>query len=658
MFSKILILLLFFITVDGISQQNKLQHFTTENGLPSLTINDILQDEIGYLWLATNKGLVRFDGDEFRHLATHSLSKVNSLFFKNEILFIGQEKGLFKYQNRKFSYLGNEKVLKIISIDNRIILGTTEGIYEVKEDYLQPLQINPKIDFTIISDIYLQEKSILIATNKGLWSIDKIYKPSKIDKLLEGNIVSVLKKNNHLIVATKNNGIKIIDKNNAVQIINKESKIASIKSINNELWVSSHGNGISIFNTNDFTFKKRINKYNSAISNEINTVFKDNQNNIWIASNNNGLYKYNNNSVVDNQNKPKLFIEKIAVNYKGLNTLNSKKIELKPSENNISFSYKTVNLQQPKNIQYRYKLTSDFSPWSSKNNIEFANLNPGNYTFTVQSKNGKNVSEQKSISFFIDAPIYKKAWFIILCFALLLFVLSLIVDIYIRKLKKKNKQKITQLKFENHLLTLEQKALQLQMNPHFIFNVLNGIKALGNSGNTKELNKTVSQFSILLRSVLNNSRLDEISLKDEIETLTNYLDLEQKMSTKSFNYKIDTNLNNIDIEEILIPPMLMQPFVENAIKHGLSLDNKGEINIFFEVKQHHLECTITDNGIGFHQSKKINDKTSHKSVALKITKERIENLSKKGSFKIEEITKEKTVLGTKVWFKIPLKTDY
>ncbi|MDD7913902.1 sensor histidine kinase [Polaribacter ponticola] len=237
-----------------------------------------------------------------------------------------------------------------------------------------------------------------------------------------------------------------------------------------------------------------------------------------------------------------------------------------------------------------------------------------------------------------------------------LFVCYVLVDFYIKKNKKISNDRISALKQENHLLTLEQKALQLQMNPHFIFNVLNGIKALGNTGKIDELNKTISQFSVLLRSILNNSRKEEISLQEEIDYLKNYIELEQNMSSKLFTFQIHTNLNNIDPEEILIPSMLIQPFIENCIKHGIQLNKEGKIDVNFDVIHNFLNCTIIDNGIGFNQSKKENQ--NHSSIAIKVSKERIEKISTKNSFLINEVVEATKIKGTKVWFKIPLKTDY
>ena len=228
-----------------------------------------------------------------------------------------------------------------------------------------------------------------------------------------------------------------------------------------------------------------------------------------------------------------------------------------------------------------------------------------------------------------------------------------------QRIQRKNNAKVEKLTLENNLITLEQKALQLQMNPHFIFNVLNGIKALGNSGNTKKLNTTVSQFAVLLRSILQNSRRQEISLSEEIETLKNYLELEQQLSINVFEYEIKSATKNIDIEEILIPPMLLQPFIENSIKHGFKGKNKdGKIVVNFEIKNNFLFCSITDNGIGFVQSQRLKTATNHKSVALKVTKERIKNLSKSSTIDINELKENNQIRGTKVAFKIPLKTDY
>ena len=652
---NLFLLLFFFGIFSVVSQENNLQNITTSDGLPNTSINDIIQDEIGYLWLATDKGLIQFDGNRFKNYNIHTQSKATILFSKNNQLLVAHTSGIFLRKNDSTLYLGKEKVNKIVSLNETILLGTNEGLYQLIDDYIIPLKIQSKIDFSIIKDIVLFENAFYIASNNGLWKLDKLINPSKIQKIIDTNIESLLVINNQLAIQLKNK-IQFYKNNKILSNIDILEDITSINNFDKELWITTNGDGIHIYNLPNFTFERKINKYNSDISSKINTVFRDNQNSIWIASSNKGLYKYNS---IKETVTPTIYIENISVNYKNIDSLNVTNLVLKPDQNNISFTFKTVDLKNAKNIEYRYKLKNDFTPWSHQNKVDFANLKAAKYTFIVQSKNGKTLSKKVSFSFSIEKPIYKKVWFLIVCGIIFCLLLAGFIDLYIRKLKKKNQQKLNALKTANHLLTLEQKALQLQMNPHFIFNVLNGIKALGNSGKPKELNKIISQFSILLRSVLNNSRLEEISLKNEIETLKNYLELEQKMNSISFDYIIETSLNNIDSEEILFPPMLLQPFVENCIKHAFQPNTTApKIRILFEVKHNFLHFMIEDNGIGYHQSKKEKIKTNHQSVALEVTKERIQHISKHNSFSIEEIKNEKEISGTIISFKIPLKTDY
>ena len=650
---KVFFTLLFFISVDGFTQQNKLQHYSISDDSSSLTIHQITQDDIGYLWIATNKGVFQFDGTSFVKKITED---ANSVYKENSILYIANQKGVSIIKNDKKLFFDNKEVTKIVPIHNTIFLATKQGISVLKNDLIQPLSIHNTLDFSIINDIVVANDNIYIASNKGLWIVDKLINSKKVKKISELHFLQLVQKNNNILALEKENGLYQINKNSNIQLVYEINDIHSIAEFNDEIWMTTIHNGIEIINSSTYRFIRKINKYNSKIKTKLTSLFVDKQNLLWIGSNN-GIYKYNN-SINSKADKLYLNFEKIAVNFEPIRHLKSETLKLSSSENNISFSFKSIDLKNAENIKYQYKLNTKFSPWSNQNKVEFANLKPGNYKFTVQSKNGNLLSKKLSYKFSIDSPIYQKTWFYIAFFSLLCFISAYFIDVRIKRINKKNQLKIDQLELKNHLMSLEQKALQLQMNPHFIFNVLNGIKALGNAGKSKELNTTISQFSVLLRSVLNNSRLEEINLKDEIDTLKNYLELEQKMSSIKFTFTIKQELNNIDAEEILIPPMLIQPFVENCIKHAflLTTDNPN-IDISFDVKHQFLHLTIKDNGIGFSAatSKKRNN---HKPVALNVTKERIENLTPYHKFKISEIKENHEIIGTKVSFKIPLKTDY
>ena len=660
-FQNLLLLIITSIAINAVGQLNTPKNYNLNNGLPSLSVTTIAQDSIGYLWFTTNKGIARFDGNDFitytekEGLISNKTIVVSAT--KNR-LFIGTDNGLSIRKNNKFHNFEDKKINCVLTTSQHTFLGTDKGILRVREDFLSNIRTNFQIDLNTINDLKFDGRFYWIATSKALWKLDKLINPTVLKRVAVGNYTAILLHKKNIVTTTYNNGIQLIVNDEIKTITSSLKKIKGIQFINNQFWILTKDEGIELLDKN-FNFIKSINKYNTLKTNQINAVFKDQQKNIWIATNNQGIYKLN--SEVSIQKKPVITFQNIEVVYKSLDSINinkyNKTLQLKPAKNHISFTYKTVNINKPKNVLYRYKLNSEFSNWTTKNTVDLPYLNPGSYTFSVQSKIDKETSNPVQFHFFIDTPLHQKSWFKWGIIALTILFLIGIIFFYIRKIKTKNNAKVKKLQLENHLLSLEQKALQLQMNPHFIFNVLNGIKALGNSGNSIELNTTISKFATLLRGVLNNSRQEEISLAEEISVLKNYIELEQQMNSNTFEYQITTDLN-LDSEEILIPPMLIQPFVENSIKHAFKTKTAGKITLNFSTKKQFLQCTIIDNGIGIHQSKKQKNSSPHNSVAIKITEERIRALSKKSFFSIDEITEKKTPTGTKVSFRIPLKTDF
>jgi len=361
-----------------------------------------------------------------------------------------------------------------------------------------------------------------------------------------------------------------------------------------------------------------------------------------------------------------LFLEDVEVMNESLDSIplqkfskNKNVLHLQPNQNLLAFYFKTVDINHPKELQYRWKLDRfKWSNWNTDTKVNIAS-DYGKHTFQAQSRNLNWIeSDVVSFQFEREKPLFKKTWFIWTFFTVLGLIFLSFIYLYFRRLRKKNKLEKERLQLENNLLTLEQKALRLQMNPHFIFNVLNGIKAMSIS-DVKTMHKTINKFATLLRATLTNSRKNEITLAEEIHTLKNYIEVEQLMTEKQFSYQIDVK-TDMDTEEILIPPMLIQPFVENAIRHGIMVvDRVGVLQIQFETKKDFLYCTIIDNGIGINKSKENKPKSNHQSMALEVTKERIEHLSGANTLIIEEIIdKNNTLAGTKASFKIPLITDY
>ncbi len=210
---------------------------------------------------------------------------------------------------------------------------------------------------------------------------------------------------------------------------------------------------------------------------------------------------------------------------------------------------------------------------------------------------------------------------------LLVVIITLIVMINRRnKLKLKSDEERKKIEFKNKLMDLEQKALRSQMNPHFIFNALNSIQGYIATNDSEEATALLAKFAKLMRLILDNSREKIIPLENEIKMLQYYLELQQLSYTNKFNFKIELDAE-IDVENIGIPPMLIQPFVENAIVHGIANKVEGG-NIILRIKLlgEYLQIEIEDDGVGRERAliqKKQLD-TIHKSVGLLITKERID----------------------------------
>lgn len=242
---------------------------------------------------------------------------------------------------------------------------------------------------------------------------------------------------------------------------------------------------------------------------------------------------------------------------------------------------------------------------------------------------------------------------VIIC-GLVLFILIILGYILYRQ---------SLLKKEKRILTLEQDVLRSQMNPHFMFNSLNSIKQYIISNEKKNAVYYLNKFAKLMRKILEASKAKEVSLSEELETIKLYFTIEniRFSNTIEFTTKIDDTIN---MEGIKLPSLVLQPFIENAIWHGLS-SKKGDKKIILEVlktSKNHITINITDNGIGREQSAfiKQNKTIKKKSVGLILTKERLLNFEKnykhKFQLNFEDLKDENnTAIGTKVILKIPIR---
>ena len=275
-----------------------------------------------------------------------------------------------------------------------------------------------------------------------------------------------------------------------------------------------------------------------------------------------------------------------------------------------------------------------------------------NYEFEKKDLLQKEENEKRELLLKEEAKSAKLKLIFGALIALLLFGIGFLI--YNRTQLKKT------LTLQKELAEYEQKALHLQMNPHFVFNCLGSISSFIVQNGTDSAIKYLSKFSKLMRLTLEYSKESLIPIDKEIESLQNYLELEQLRFNHKFNFNIQKSPEIED--DVALPPLIIQPFVENAIIHGVIPKKElGNVTIDFSIKGDSLICTILDDGIGINQSKlnKENSVLAHKSMALDIIKKRLEMIasstSKKATIEIEELIENNEIKGTKVILQLPLQ---
>lgn len=385
---------------------------------------------------------------------------------------------------------------------------------------------------------------------------------------------------------------------------------------------------------------------------------------LWFGTMN-GLMRYIPNTTARQNSPPLLHFEQTALFYKPIEETNYAAsaaalfdgavggLVLPWHQNHLSFSFKAVELLQEEPLRYRWKLETpdtDWSPWSEQTQVNYANLAPGTYRLLVQASSDEQaLSTAISAAFTIQKPFWQEWYFRLGILVLLGALAAWGARAYIQRIRSSEARRREQLEIKNRLLQLEQKALQLQMNPHFIFNAFNSIQSLIATRDYDVARQEINRFAKLMRSILNNSRKTSITLQEEMDTLEQYLLVEQFCQQNPFTFTVQC-AEHVDAENLDIPPMLLQPFVENAVVHGVShLSYPGRIDVFFEIQNEMLLCRITDNGPGREKAALLREakKPGHQSAALAVTQERLAAIG--GSIQLRDrLDGDGKVCGTEV----------
>lgn len=481
-----------------------------------------------------------------------------------------------------------------------------------------------------ISGLYRVEGDSLIRTE-----IVKDRPDLRIEELLQFD-------DGRMVAASKGAGVIIWDDKDTFQITQADGLTSDmIENIHldskNNIWVGTLSGANRISFTSDTSYI--IDQYTTRLglpSNEINRIASY-EDKVYLATNG-GLIALNN----VNQSS-----HNIAPSIIALSSVNEQHevggpIRLPYNDNDITISYITLDYLMNGNIEYRYRVNSGEWHMTFSREISFLNLPPDTYNIEIQSKNAQHQWSQPAYATFTIRPAWFNTWWArSLASSILLF---LAYTFYKYKIKLERKESL----LLQEIRTMEQSALNAQMNPHFVFNCLNSIQNFVVSNDSINAAEYLSKFARLIRSTLNSSVNNCITLSDEVQMLENYLSLEKLRFKDKLNYTISMDRNLLHSSAI-IPSFLIQPLVENAVIHGIqNSSGQGFIYTNFEkTGDGLLKVTIEDNGLGLGTS---HSGIHNKSLATSIVRRRIELLNQNShvnSFVIENITDGESIKGVR-----------
>lgn len=661
---------------------SKLSSFSLSN----FDINTIFIDKYNRKWISTsNSGLFLISN---AIIYTPSNSGINSdavvnLFLDGNNLLCGHESGSISVLNNltnqwsKYSDQNAGKVRKILKInsneliiayDNKVVILNvkTKKSKPIKNSELigvKNLYINSKLELIILTRngiiIYKLDKigkniynapfkkilngircvdavelsdTLFIATSLGIYKLfnNEVYKEKLINSVI--NRLFVFDRNK-LWVCTDNEGIYIFQFGRLVCHLNIESglpsnSVTSVTSINKESVIIGTDNGCFI-QTNCRNANFTFDRLDCIPANEIQDLinYKDS---VYIGTAK-GLVLVSKVNLQPNIEKPLIYVNSL-VSYSSDGEI---KVDgpLKYYQNHVRVSFGTRSLLSSEKLGIWYRLIGNDSKWmNTKNNfVEFVALNSDKYNLELKAVNEDGIESENliSLNFEILRPWWEAIWLnaYLLSLAIILLVVGIVLVVILIRLKYKRKAKIV-----DQINQLKLESLQNQMNPHFIFNALNAIQGFLGFKDEEKAMKYMSELGKLMRIIFEQSKVKSISLEQEFELLWSYIRLEELRFGADFEVKFIVDpILDLNEEYIKIPPLLIQPILENSFRHGLMHTKaKGFVSIEFKYVDECIVCIVEDNGIGRLESRKINEwkRKNHVSTGIASAAERIRIIDK------------------------------
>lgn len=682
--------------------------------LTDKNISTCFRDNEGSMWFATQgEGAFRLHSQQFQSLqytVDNRPLKVFSLFDNGNNLLVGTEDACLRLDLYPRKQLTKEVPVKL-SWPVSLIYKNGSTLYLLIKYGLLARHNNTnyeKVNYAFATKKMMARGDDLLIANS--YSLHKTTAVGYLNhhhgkELYNGRTTTLWVDQDSIFFGTPNGPYQLI--NDSVLIfLGKISpylkdRVTDIcKTTNGILWIGTSGNGVTGLKNGKPLFHMNVN--NGITSNAIRCMTPDNDGSLWVGTDKGldrlsivkdsihiisytaakGLLSNWINAIVikgdtvfvgspegltffdkrkqDFSSRCNLRITGISASGKPVSRNNL--LELTYGNNQLRFDYTAISFKSAGDIRYMYRLKGLDTSWmmTRQRQLEFIALSPGEYELELYAINHFLLkSEIIRIPIRIGPRFWQTSWFNI---ALILSIILLTWGVIAWINKLSNRKKTVQLQMERRLQDLEQKALRAQMNPHFIFNCLHAIQGYIIDRDIHSANHYLSSFAKLIRQTLDNSLQTMIPVAEEITYLTTYLNLEclRFEDTFLFHFHID---EHIDKTSTLLPSMMLQPYVENAIRHGIQnkTNGQGVIDIHFMQRDQFLICIVEDNGVGRAAARlyRTAQHIEYQSRGMQLTEERIALLSNSLGIPIEiDITdicdKSTNITGTRVRVKLPL----
>lgn len=662
-----------------------------QNYLPGISVSNMFKDSEGNWWFCTlGKGVYRLNSAVVLNLrfADKNQQDLQILAFeryKDWILATTKEGGINKmsiYTGKPEGHIlfpaatPNPIYALSTAKDKRIITGTMHFLAKLSPD-LSRYSSRP-IPLTVKA-MCSRRDDILVATDKNVVAIDQ-ESLNITDTLWHERATCLFSNNDTIYIGTLNGmymitpGEKLLHPGENIRAL--QSRIAAIcEDQNHIIWAATSGEGLIAWRNGKLI--KQITRHDGLTSNICRTLFLANGK-LWVGTDKGvnkvnvmlpgfPIEKYTTSDGLSSNiinaiyvHEKKVFVgttEGVAFFDEEKMTSQSRcdlrfidvtiggeifhpsdaPVTIPHEKNSIRFNYVGISYKSGGDIRYRYRLLGLDSTWKETREtfLSYPTLPSGDYLLQLQAVNKFDVhSRILAAAFTIEKLLYEKTWFRLLIALLFLTATGLLVWLIGRRIRKREQEKT---RFVKRIGELEQLSRKAQMNPHFVFNSLNSIQQYVMDADVAGANKFISGFSRLIRQTLDFSSKPEISLEEELDYLTNYLELEKTRLENAFSYSVSIE-DGVHPADYYIPPMILQPFVENSVRHGLRFrkDKAGIVTITVRLENKNLVCILEDNGVGRKAAMAYKSITpiNYQSKGLSLTADRITMFNKEHEHKI------------------------